>query len=320
MQRSMYLFDAACDNFGLIINTEKTVVMHQPPPNAAYNAPQINVNGVQLQVVDNFTYLGSTLSRNTKIDDGVAHRIAKVSQTFGHLQITAWNRHCLHLNTKLKVYKAVILPVPMYGTETWTVDRKQARRLNRFHLSRLQRILKLRWQDRIPDTDVLELTGILSSSVMLKQLQLRWSGHLVRMDDERQPKWFFYGDVATDSRRQGGQVRRYKSDLKASLRRLQINPTNREEIARERPPWRRTDAAIYGANCITAAKAKHEACKSQPPLPRNAYNQPLPTCPRYQPTFRAPIAQWTSSYQLQHPDHAGCCLPVQICLIPHTDN
>nr|VZI39515.1 unnamed protein product [Spirometra erinaceieuropaei] len=72
MQRSMDLFSAACENFGLVINTQKTVVMHQPPPNSATapNAqPQISVNGTQLQVVENFPYLGSTLSRNTKIDD-----------------------------------------------------------------------------------------------------------------------------------------------------------------------------------------------------------------------------------------------------------
>ncbi|BHF65494.1 hypothetical protein SprV_0200850600 [Sparganum proliferum] len=52
-QRSMDFFAASCDNFGLIINTEKTMVMHKPPPDAAYVAPQINVNGVQLQVADN---------------------------------------------------------------------------------------------------------------------------------------------------------------------------------------------------------------------------------------------------------------------------
>nr|VZH98155.1 unnamed protein product [Spirometra erinaceieuropaei] len=34
-QRSMYLFAASCDNFGLVTNTEKTVVMHQPPPDVA---------------------------------------------------------------------------------------------------------------------------------------------------------------------------------------------------------------------------------------------------------------------------------------------
>nr|VZI51147.1 unnamed protein product [Spirometra erinaceieuropaei] len=49
VQRSSYLFAAACDIFGLITNTEKTVVMHQPPPDAAFSAPQSNGSGTQLQ-------------------------------------------------------------------------------------------------------------------------------------------------------------------------------------------------------------------------------------------------------------------------------
>nr|VZH94992.1 unnamed protein product [Spirometra erinaceieuropaei] len=285
IQRSMDLFSAACENFGLVMNTQKTVVMHQPPPSSATapNAPQINVNGTQLQVVENFPYLGSTLSRNTKIDDEVANRISKANQAFGRLQSTVWNRHGLQLSTKLKMYKAVILPTLLYGAETWTVYTRQARRLNHIHLSCLRRILRLNWQDRIPDTEVLERTGILSIYSMLRQMQLRWSGHLVRMDDERLPKRLFYGDVATGSRRQGGQIRRYKDTLKSSLKRLHINPTNWEELARDRPTWRRTvktGAAIYEANRIAAAKVKREVRKSQLRPIRNAAAQPLPTCPR----------------------------------------
>ncbi|BHF60980.1 hypothetical protein SprV_0100395000 [Sparganum proliferum] len=85
MLRSVDLFAAACDNFGLVVSTEKTVVTHQPPPNAVYVTPQLNINGTQMQVVDNFTYLGSTLSRITKIDDEVFRRISKASQAFGRL-------------------------------------------------------------------------------------------------------------------------------------------------------------------------------------------------------------------------------------------
>ncbi|BHF60652.1 hypothetical protein SprV_0100361700 [Sparganum proliferum] len=68
------------------INTEKTVVMHQPPPDVTYVAPKINVNSAQLQVVDNLTYLSSTLSRTKKIGDEVARRISKANQTFDCLQ------------------------------------------------------------------------------------------------------------------------------------------------------------------------------------------------------------------------------------------
>ncbi|BHF78562.1 hypothetical protein SprV_0602167500 [Sparganum proliferum] len=194
----MDLFSAAaCENFGLVINTEKTVGMHQtPPPNTATSPPnappppppQISVNGTHLQVVENFPYLGSTLSCHNKIDDEVANRISKASQAFGRLQSTVWNRQGLQLSTRLKMYNAVILPTLLYGAQTWTVYTKKARQLNHFHLNCLRRILRLSWQDRIPDTDVLKRTGILSIYIMLRQMQLRWSGHLVCMDDERLPK------------------------------------------------------------------------------------------------------------------------------------
>nr|VZI35615.1 unnamed protein product [Spirometra erinaceieuropaei] len=145
MQQRLKLFSVACENFGLVINTKKMVIMHQLPPNTAPlpKAPQISMNGTQQQVVDSFPYLGSTLSSSTKIDDEVTCRISKASQAFSRPQSTVLNRHGLQLCTKLKMYKAVILPTLLYGAETWTVYTKQARRLNHFHLSFLRRILRL---------------------------------------------------------------------------------------------------------------------------------------------------------------------------------
>ncbi|BHF65021.1 hypothetical protein SprV_0200803000 [Sparganum proliferum] len=153
-------------------------------------------------------------------------------------------------------------------------------------------MLRLSWQDRIPDTDALERTEFLSIYTMRRQLQLRWSGHLVRMDDERLPKRLCYGDLAAGSSHQGGQIRRYKDTLKSSLKRLQLTSTNWEDLTRYRPKWRRTvktDALTYEANLIASAKAKREAGKSQmrPPLIVNA--NPPPTCPRCQGIFRARI-------------------------------
>ncbi|VDL91670.1 unnamed protein product [Schistocephalus solidus] len=224
------------------------VVMRKPPPSVEYNAPRINVNGAQLKI----------------IDDEVAKRISKASQVFGRLQASMWNRHCIHLNTKPKMYKAVVLTTLLYRAETWTVYSIQARKLNHFHLNYLRRIFKLRWQDRIPGTEVLERTGILSIHAMLRQVQLRWSDHLVKMDDERLGKRLFYGDFITCAHRQGDQKRRYKDTLKQ----MQIDPATWEDLAQDRLAWRRsvkTGAAIYVANRITVAKAKRAARKSQAP-------------------------------------------------------
>nr|VZI38533.1 unnamed protein product [Spirometra erinaceieuropaei] len=126
MQRCMDLFAIACNNFGLIINKEKTMVMYQPPPDAAYVAPQINVNGAQLQVVDNFTYLDSTLARKTQIDAEVARRIFKASRAFGRLQSTVTdsistpNRRCTSTRTASTVVSLSTSPSPSTSTN---VDR-----------------------------------------------------------------------------------------------------------------------------------------------------------------------------------------------------
>ncbi|BHF69161.1 hypothetical protein SprV_0301220300 [Sparganum proliferum] len=50
-----------CANFGLNINTDKTVLHYQPPLRAECSAPRIQVGGIELEIVDNFAYLGSTL-------------------------------------------------------------------------------------------------------------------------------------------------------------------------------------------------------------------------------------------------------------------
>ncbi|BHF68019.1 hypothetical protein SprV_0301104900 [Sparganum proliferum] len=121
---------------------------------------------------------------------------------------------------------------------------------------------------------------------MLRQLQLRWGGHLVRMGYKRLPKRLLYGNIATGSRRQGCKIRRYKDTLKSALKCLQISPANWGDLARDRPTWRR---AIYETNRIAAAKAKREAHKTQLRPPRNANAQPPQECPRRQRIFRVPI-------------------------------
>ncbi|BHF61267.1 hypothetical protein SprV_0100424000 [Sparganum proliferum] len=66
-------------------------------------------------------------------------------------------------------------------------------------------------------------------------------------------------------------------------------PANCEDLARDRPTWRRTvktGAAIYEANRIAAAKVKREVRKPQLRPPHNANAQPHPTCPRCRRTFR----------------------------------
>ena len=100
MQHSIDRFAKACSNFDLTISTKNTEVMHQPATGKTYTEPNITINGQQLNVVDKFTYLGSTLLRNIVIDDKVNARLAKASAAFGRLHKNVWNRRGISLGDK----------------------------------------------------------------------------------------------------------------------------------------------------------------------------------------------------------------------------
>ena len=171
------------------------------------------MNGQKLKVVDKFTYLGSTLSRAVHIDDEITARIAKASVAFGRLRANVWERNGIKLDTKLKVYKAVVLPTLLYACETWTVYQRHAKRLNHFHLCCLRK-LKIKWQDQIPDTEVLGKAGMQSMHTVLKLAQLRWIGHVIRMPDARLPKKVFYGELQEGRGSQGGRRNATKTPSK----------------------------------------------------------------------------------------------------------
>jgi hypothetical protein len=291
MQLSMDHLSSACNNFGLTISIKKTEVLHQPAPGKAYVAPTIIVNNEELNVVDRFTYLGSTLSQAVHIDDEINTRIARASSAFGRLRTNVWERRGIKLQTKLKVYNAVVMPSLLYACETWTVYSRHSRKLNHFHLGCLRKLLKIKWQDHIPDTEVLERANMNSVHTMLRKAQLRWAGHVVRMPEERLPKQIFYGELTHGKRSLGGQRKRFKDTLKASLKSFSINPETWEATAADRPTWRgcvTTGATAYETGRNTDAVNKRAARKMKDSV-QSPGDQPTIPCPHCDRLFWARI-------------------------------
>ena len=102
--------------------------------------------------------------------------------TFGRLHANVWERNGIKLDTKLKVYKAEVLTTLLYACEIWKVYQCHAKRFNNFHLCCLRKMLKIKWQDKIPDTEFLNKAGVQSMHMVLKLAQIRWTVHTAKMD------------------------------------------------------------------------------------------------------------------------------------------
>ena len=84
-------------------------------------------------------------------DDADQFGIAKAAGVMAKLNKRVWSNSLLSERTKVLVYQACVLSTFLYGSESWTTYSRQERRLNTFH-----RLLHIRWQDRVPNTDVLQ--------------------------------------------------------------------------------------------------------------------------------------------------------------------
>ena len=136
-------------------------------------------------MVDKFTYFGSTLSRVVLIDDEVNARTAKASSAFGRLHGRVWDRSGITLDTKLKVYRSVVLPTLLYECGTWTVHQRHIKRLNHFHTSCLRKTSKYQVarQDsrhRSPEKDR-DAECIYSSEIGTEDRQAMLPGCLIKV-------------------------------------------------------------------------------------------------------------------------------------------
>ena len=252
-------FDSATSRYGLAISIKKTEVLYQPPPRAEHANPSIHIRGQQLKSVQSFRYLGSTLSSSATIDDEITHRISQANASYGRLRSRVFNDHDIRLETKIRVYESVVLSSLLYGCETWTMYSRHLKTLERFHQRKLRTIMRIRWQDLVPNTEVLTRAQSTSIEAKVAKTQLRWTGHVVRMPDDRLPKKILYCELEQGKRSVGGQRKRFKDTLKATLKKCHIEPNTWEDTAADRAKWRqstRLGVAILEKERTTTAEEK----------------------------------------------------------------
>nr|KAG5710863.1 hypothetical protein BaRGS_027014 [Batillaria attramentaria] len=121
---------------------------------------------------------------------------------------------------------------------------RQEKRLNTFHLRCLRRLLHIKWQDRVTNTEVLQLAGIPSLFLLLSQRRLKWLGHVRRMEPGRIPKDMLYRELREGSRPTGRPQLRFKDVRKRDMKLGSIDPYTWEGAAENRQLWRVTVSKV----------------------------------------------------------------------------
>ena len=269
LQQLVTQFSHACKEFGFTISLKKTNVMAQ----GTDHPPAITIDGHVLKAVNDFTYLGSTISSSLTLETEISSRIAKAAKVMSKLHQRVWNNPSLTVKTKLRVCQASVLSTLLYSIEAWTPYVRQERRLNSFYLRCLRHILHIRWLDWVTEVEVLQQAGMTNMISILRERRLRWLGHVCRMDPGRIPKDLLYGQQAVGTRPTGRPRLRYKDVCKTDLKQCQIDVLSWERLAEDRALWRlAVRKGVYvgenARNEILAektARRKKRECQPQQP-------------------------------------------------------
>ena len=236
LQHNLNRICEAYQRAGLVVNVKKTEVLQQQITTPS----SFTANSAPLSNVQQFTYLGSILSNDCDISEEVAQRIKLAHAAFGRLSHRVFNNHNLTISTKVAVYNAMCVSTLLYGCESWTLYRRHYRALEAYHIKSLQKILGLHWWHKVPHAEIRRRANVHCMEHLVMQRQLRWVGHVIRMQSNRLPRRVLYSEIQNGQRDVGGQKKRFSDQVKATLRKCSIPPNHLKALAADRNAWRNT--------------------------------------------------------------------------------
>ena len=165
------------DKVGLKLNIQKTKIMASDPISSW------QIDGKTVETVSDFILGGSKITADGDCSHEIKRHLLLGRKVLTNLDSILKNRD-ITLPTKVRLVKAIVFIVVMYGYESWTVNKTEHRRIDAFELWCWRRLLRVPWTARRSNQSILkEISLECSLEGLMLNLKLQYFGHLMRRAD-----------------------------------------------------------------------------------------------------------------------------------------
>ena len=136
------------------------------------------IEGEKVEVETDFLFLGSKITVDSNCNHEIRRQLLPGRKVMTNLDTVLKSRD-ITLLKKVRLVKAVVFPVVMYGCESWTVKKAEHQRIDIFKLWCWKRLLKVPWTARRSNQSILrEISPEYSLEGLMLKLKLQYFGHL----------------------------------------------------------------------------------------------------------------------------------------------
>jgi hypothetical protein len=253
LEKFIKAFEKVTQRFGLTMNIKKTCVMslkqferttcNTKKKTEIADVPfDITIRNQKIEKVDEFNYLGCCVSKDQTQSKDIESRVSKASNAFNSLRRIVWYRKCISIPAKIRIFRASVLPVLLYGSELWCLTVAEEQRLKAFYMRCLRTLIGVSLGDRMKNDLVLQLTGQPSLENILKRNRLRWFGHVNRMNNDQScpmlAKKALFASFRDIKRPPYGIKLRWRDKIMKDINTSNIKNWRRETLDKDQ--WRKT--------------------------------------------------------------------------------